>query len=68
MIQKTDSLSEKQSSRGGLTLPALCILESCSKIKSTEIFSFTLLYGASKGFMKAFKAFIKPSEAPQKKV
>ena len=29
---------------------------------------FTLLCGASKGFMKAFKAFIKPFEAPQRNV
>ena len=27
---------------------------------------FTLLYGTSKGFMKALKAFIKLSEAPQR--
>ena len=27
-------------------------------------FIFTLLYSVSKGFMKAFKAFIKPFEAP----
>ena len=27
---------------------------------------FTLLSSVSKGFMKAFKAFIKPFEAPQK--
>ena len=32
----------------------------------SSIFIFTLLCGASKGFMKAFKAFIKPSETPQK--
>ena len=29
------------------------------------VFIFTLLFGASKGFMKAFKAFIKPFETPQ---
>ena len=29
---------------------------------------FTLLCGVSKGFMRAFKAFIKPFEAPQKSV
>ena len=29
---------------------------------------FTLLCGASKDFMKAFKAFIKPFEAPQRSV
>ena len=33
--------------------------------KLSQIFIFTLLCGASKGFMKAFKAFIKPFEAPQ---
>ena len=32
------------------------------------IFIFTLLFGASKGFMKAFKAFIKPFEMPQRSV
>ena len=29
---------------------------------------FTLLYGASKGFMKALKAFIKSFETPQRSV
>ena len=33
--------------------------------KSTQIFNFTLLCDASKGFMKAFKAFIKSFETPQ---
>ena len=32
------------------------------------MFIFTLLCGASKGFMKAFKAFIKPFEALQRSV
>ena len=32
------------------------------------VFFFTLLCGASEGFMRAFKAFIKPFEAPQKRV
>ena len=32
--------------------------------KSTYIFIFTLLYGASKDFMNALKAFTKPCEAP----
>ena len=36
--------------------------------KLSSIFIFTLLCGASKGFMKAFKAFIKPFEAPQRSV
>ena len=31
-------------------------------------FIFTFRYGASKGFKKAFKAFIKHFEAPQKNV
>ena len=29
---------------------------------------FTLLCGASKGFMKAVQAFVKPFEAPQRSV
>ena len=33
-----------------------------------KIFIFTLLFGASKGFIKAFKVFIKPFEAPQRSV
>ena len=32
----------------------------------SEIPIFTLLCGASKGFMKALKAFIKPFETPQR--
>ena len=28
---------------------------------------FTLFYGASRGFMKVLKAFIKPFETPQRK-
>ena len=32
------------------------------------MFTFILLCAASKGFMKAFKAFIKPSEAQQRSV
>ena len=36
--------------------------------KLSQIFVFTLLCGASEGFMKAFQAFIKPFEAPQKSV
>ena len=43
-----------------LTLPAQIPDE---ERKLTEIFIFTLLCGTS-GFMKAFKAFIKPLEAP----
>ena len=36
--------------------------------KLTEIFIFTLLCGASKGFMNALKTFIKPFEARQRSV
>ena len=42
-------------------LPAPRILESCFKI-----LIFTLLYGDSKGLMKAFQAFTKPFEAPKR--
>ena len=48
-----------------LTLPVRYISESCIEIKIKLIFFFTLLCGASKGFMKAFKAFKKPFEVPQ---
>ena len=41
-----------------LTLPASILDE---EKKLTKIFIFTLLCGASKGFMKAFTAFLKPS-------
>ena len=36
--------------------------------KLSQIFIFTLLCGASKGFTKAFIAFIKPFDAPQRSV
>ena len=52
----------------GLTLPAPCISESCLKMKIDLKFFFTLLCGASRGFVKAFKAFIKPFEAQQSSV
>ena len=32
------------------------------------MFIFILLCGASKGFMKAFKVFMKPFETPQRSV
>ena len=38
------------------------------KEKLTSIFIFILLCGASKGFIKVLKAFIKPFEAPQRSV
>ena len=49
-----------------LNLPAMCTTESCIKKKLTLIFILTLFCGASKGFVKAFKAFIKPSEVPKR--
>ena len=49
-----------------LNLPALYIWKSYIKIKINLI--FTVLCGASKGFMKALKTFIKYSGAPQRKV
>ena len=36
--------------------------------KLSLIFILTLLCGGSKGFMKAFKAFVKPLEASQRSV
>ena len=51
-----------------LTLPTPCISQSYIKIKINLSFIFTLLCGASKGFMKASKAVIKPFEAPQRSV
>ena len=36
--------------------------------KLREVFILTLLCGASEGFMKALKAFIKPFEVPQKSI
>ena len=36
--------------------------------KLSQILIFTLLRGASKGFMKTLKAFLKPFEAPQRSV
>ena len=43
------------------------ISKSCIKIKTIKIkiFIFTFLCATSKGFMKAFKTFIKHFEAPQ---
>ena len=38
------------------------------KKKLTQLFILIFLCGASKGFIKAFKAFIKPYETPQRSV
>ena len=51
-----------------LTLKDLFISESCIEIKIELNFYFHTSFGASKGFMKALKAFIKPFEAPQRSV
>ena len=51
-----------------LTLPAPGISESYIEIKVKLDFFLTLLCRASKGFMKVFKAFVKPFEAPQRSV
>ena len=40
--------------------------DSEQKEKNNQIFIFTFLCGASKGFMKALKAFIKPFEVSQR--
>ena len=49
--------------RNLLTLPAPIPNE---QKKLPQIFIFTLLCGVSEGFMKAFKAFIKPFGAPER--
>ena len=51
-----------------LTLPVLCISESCIEIKINFEFYFHTFCGVSKGFMKALKASMKPFEAPQRGV
>ena len=51
--------------RGFLTLNAPCISESRIEIKMSIL---TLLCGASKRFMRAFKTFVKPFEVPQRSV
>ena len=49
-----------------LILPAQCIWESCTIFKiNLNVFIFTLLYGVSKDFIKAF---IKSFESPQRSV
>ena len=48
-----------------LILPTPYISESCIQIKINLNFYFTLLSGASEGYMKAF---IKPFEAPHRSV
>ena len=62
----SNAISERRfSASKRLTLPTP-IPEKGKKL--TWIFIFTRLYGASKGFMKVFKAFIKLFEASQRSV
>ena len=56
---------ESFSSHITLNVPRIC--ESCIEIKIKLSFIFALLCGASKGFMKAFKPFIKPFRSTTKK-
>ena len=51
-----------------LNLNVPYISGSCIEIKIRLNFYFHTSFGASKGFMKALKAFIKPFEAPQRSV
>ena len=48
-----------------LILPTPCISESCIKMKINLHFNFHTLW-CLKRFYEAFKAFIKPFEAPQR--
>ena len=57
--------SEPVAFLGFLILPFLCIKEIYIKIKINLNFYLQTYCGASKGFMKAFNAFMKPFEAPQ---
>ena len=45
-----------------------CISESCIEIKIKLNFYFHTFCGDSEGFLKAFKVFIKPFEAPERSV
>ena len=52
-----------------LTFPVPCISERYIKMKINLKFYFhSSLWCLKKGFMKDFRAFIKPFEAPQKRV
>ena len=51
-----------------LTLAAPHFSENYIKMKINLSFYFRLFCGALKGFMKTFKALIKPMEAPQRSV
>ena len=51
-----------------LTFTSHVFSDSCIKIKINLSSIFTLLCGTSKGFVNAFKAFLKLFEAPQRRV
>ena len=60
--------SSKSLGNASIILPAHAFQKVVLKYKLTYIFIFALLCGASKGFMKALKTFIKIFEAPQRNV
>ena len=62
---KTISLSEFRPCQCG-AFPPHVFQKVVLKLKINYIFIFTLLCGATKGFMKAFKVFIKPFKATQR--
>ena len=51
-----------------LTLNVMCISKSFIEIKIKLNFYFHTFLWCPEGFMKAFKAFIKPFKAPQRSV
>ena len=52
-----------------MSFPAMWLVNVCLLMfVYAFFFIFTLLCGASKSFMKAFNALIKPFEAPQRSV
>ena len=62
---KTISLSEFRPCQCG-AFPPHVFQKVVLKLKINYIFIFTLLCGTTKGFMKAFKVFIKPFKATQR--
>ena len=60
-------LSSFGKSNNHLTFCTPCISESCIKIEiNLNLYFHISLWCITKGFTKAFKAFIKPFEAPQR--
>ena len=68
MIYSTQLVSIAQTIKTFLALHVLCISENCIEIKIKVNFYFHTFLGFPKGFMKAFKTFIKPFDAPQRSV